>query len=123
MTNREAKAVVRSTARMLRAVRTKRMAVLANPFEFDAVCDVLDRRANFIEHAFCLLKRPRAFAIRRRLYTRTGYLAPGLAFRDGLPVTIHGGPVLHPSGQPWTIQEAAAELAQVKYRTPGDTPP
>ena len=108
--------IVKGVIKLLQAVRSKRVEVMANPFAFDGVCDALEARALFLTNMFVRRKGKASHLVRRRLYGVNGNLGKGIRIVNGLAVGRNGKRVLKPNGEPWSAMDIAIEGASLRLR-------
>lgn len=114
MDQREIVIILRGVSKMLKAVRSKRLEVLENPFSFDGICDALEDRAKLIDTLFGHRRTKKQPMVRARLYGPHG-LYKGITMANGLVYDIYGQRVLKPNGRPWSAGEVAVEAVQYKH--------
>lgn len=119
----ETRTVMHGVVVLLESVRTKRLAVLENPYLIDEIIEALEHRATFLR-AYCTKSTDsKGYVVRRKLYGTNGKTYQDLKIVDGLPVHKEGKLVVHPNGRPWTKEEVKIEQAQLAYRLPREVRP
>jgi hypothetical protein len=122
MDKRQVRVAIISIIRLLEGVGKQRVSVLSNPYQFDAICRTLERRARFLHHLMVAKRKKAKKVVRSRLVTPCG-IKRFAYIKDGSPYHKSGRPIVHANGKPWTRLEITAELAQGKYKAKEDTLP
>ena len=123
MDKKQIRVMIKSVIALLESVRKLKVKVLANPYEFEGICETLERRAAFLRNYMTNRRKKARVIVRKRLFYPGGGRGTALTIVEGLPAHKSGRKVCHPNGKPWTRIETAAEVAQLAYKAPPEQQP